>query len=67
MRIFGNIPRQLTVPKVSLPPLPRMKVKRLYEDDTWVIDLVDGNIRVSYFEDCHFVDEMMITKDSFKE
>ena len=41
-------------------------VKRIYEDDNWVIDLVDGNIRVSYFENCHYVDEITVTKEYFK-
>ena len=45
----------------------QLKINRVYEDDTWVIDLIDGNIRVSYFEDYHFVDEIILTKDSFKE
>lgn len=40
-------------------------IKRVYEDDDWIIDLIDGNIRVSYFENGHYVDEIIITKDSF--
>lgn len=40
--------------------------KRIYEDDNWVIDMVDGNIRVSYFEDWHYVDEIILTKEHFK-
>ena len=43
------------------------KVKRIYEDDNWVIDLIDGNVRVSYFEDGHFVDEIILSGDDFKE
>ena len=43
------------------------KVKRVYEDDDWVIDLIGGNVRVSYFEDGHFVDEIMLSGDDFKE
>jgi hypothetical protein len=43
------------------------KVKRIYEDDNWVIDLIDGNVRVSYFEDGHFVDEIILSSDDFKE
>lgn len=42
-------------------------IKRIYEDDDWVIDLIDGNIRVSYFERNHFIDEILLTKNSFKE
>ena len=43
------------------------KVKRIYEDNDWVIDLIDGNVRVSYFEDGHFVDEIVLSGDDFKE
>lgn len=42
------------------------KVKRIYEDDTWVVDLIDGNLRVSCFEDYHFVDEVTLSKEFFK-
>ena len=45
----------------------RTKVQRVYEDDDWVIDLIDGNIKVSYFEGNHFVDDIMITKEYFKD
>jgi len=44
-----------------------LNIKRVYEDDDWIIDLIDGNVRVSYFEDGHYIDEITITKDSFKE
>ena len=43
------------------------KVKRVYEDDNWVIDLIDDNVRVSYFEDNHFVDEIILSGDDFKD
>lgn len=43
------------------------KVKRIYEDNDWVIDLIGGNVRVSYFEEGHFVDEIILTGDDFKE
>ena len=49
------------------PPKKESKIQRVYEDDIWVIDLIDGNLRVSYFEGNHYVDEVTITKDSFKE
>ena len=42
------------------------KVKRIYEDDNWIIDLIDDNVRVSYFEDGHFVDEIILTKEDYK-
>ena len=43
------------------------KIKRVYEDDNWVIDLIDGKVRVSYFEGNHFVDEVVLSKEFFKE
>lgn len=43
------------------------KVKRIYEDDDWVIDLIDGKVRVSYFEDCHYVDEIVLSKEYFEK
>lgn len=44
----------------------KSKIQRVYEDDTWVVDLIDGNLRVSCFEDCHYVDEVTLTKEYFK-
>ena len=43
------------------------KIYGVYEDDTWVIDLIGNNVRVSYFEDGHFVDEIILSGDDFKE
>lgn len=45
----------------------KSKIQRVYEDDTWVVDLIDGNLRVSCFEDCHYVDEITLTKKYFEE
>ena len=45
----------------------RHKAQRVYEDDDWVIDLIGDTVRVSYFEDYHFVDEIILTKEDFKE
>ena len=56
---------EIPMPPVK-PPKKESKIKRVYEDDTWVIDLIDGNLRVSYFEDCHYVDEVTITKEQFE-
>ena len=47
-------------------PKKKSKIQRVYEDDTWVIDLIDGNLRVSFFEDYHFVDEVTLSKEFFK-
>ena len=41
------------------------KVRKIYEDDNWVIDLIDSNVRISYFEDGHFVDEIILSHDDF--
>lgn len=46
---------------------PESKVKKVYENDSWVIDLIGDNVRVSYFEDGHFVDEIILSKEDFKE
>ena len=70
MSIFSTAPSQPDVP-----PMPDFhkainvlsKVKRVYEDNDWVIDLIGGNVRVSYFEEGHFVDEIILTGDDFKE
>lgn len=55
---------EIPMPPVK-PPKKESKINRVYEDDTWVIDLINGNIRVSYFEDGHFVDEIVLTKADF--
>ena len=55
---------------ILMPPVKpakkKSKIDRVYEDDNWIIDLIDGNVRVSYFEGGHFVDEMIVSKESFK-
>ena len=48
-------------------PKKKSKIQRVYEDDTWVVDLIDGNLRVSCFEDNHYIDEITLTKEYFKE
>lgn len=57
----------LMIIKIIKPITPSNKLTRVYEDNTWVIDLIDGNVRVSYFEDNHFVDEIVLSSDYFKE
>lgn len=66
--IYGtNIP---FAPEIPMPdPIQvkkESKIKRVYEDDTWVIDLIDGNVRISYFEDNHYMDEVTIYKDTLR-
>jgi hypothetical protein len=44
------------------------KTKRIYEDDDFIIDLVDTGtptLRVSIFKDNHFQDEVFIRKDDY--
>ena len=41
-------------------------LKRVYEDDNWVIDERNGNLRITLFEDCHFVEEIVITPELMK-
>ena len=71
MIFFNNngIPVQPNIP--PMPPVKplknKTKINRVYEDDTWVIDLIGNNVRVSYFEDGHFVDEIILTGDDFKD
>lgn len=49
------------------PPNKESKINRVYEDDAWIIDVMDGKVRVSYFEGNHFVDEIILTKELFKK
>ena len=57
----------------SPPPMPpvkpskKEKIKRVYEDDDFIIDLFPGDktVRVSVFEDGHFQDEMFVRKDDY--
>ena len=57
----------------SLPPMPpakpikKEKIKRIYEDDDFVIDLFTEEkiVRVSMFKNGHFKDEVMIRKDEY--
>lgn len=44
------------------------RIKRIYEDDDFVIDLIAANtptIRISMFKDNHFQDEVFIRKDDY--
>lgn len=42
------------------------ELKRVYEDDNWVIDERNGNLRITLFEDYHFVEEIVITPELMK-
>lgn len=50
----------------NIPIKKRPKITRIYEDDTWIIEIVDGNVRVACFEDWHYVDEITLSSDDFK-
>lgn len=44
------------------------RIKRIYEDDDFVIDLIAADtptIRISMFKDNHFQDEVFIRKDDY--
>lgn len=38
-------------------------LKRIYEDDTWTIDEISGNLRITLFEDYHYVEEIDLTPE----
>lgn len=59
----GNNTVETVIEKLQI---NKSKVERIYEDDDWVIDKVGDDIRVSYFNDFHFVDEKLITKEQFE-
>mgnify|MGYP003291241120 CR=1 FL=1 len=61
-----RMPREISMPPVK-PVKKESKIKRIYEDDNWVIDMIDGKVRVSYFDGNHFVDEVVLSKEFFKE
>lgn len=71
MRKFNNITdvnAPLTIPPKPLQMQPKKeKIKRLYEDNDFVIDLFveDNTLRVSIFEDGHFKDEIFIKKENY--
>lgn len=46
--------------------------ERLYEDDNWVIEKSyhhndSSRIRISYFKNYHFVDDLELTEEMFKD
>jgi len=54
------VPSQGRIPK-------KEKIKRIYEDDDFVIDLFpeEPTVRVSIFKDGHFQDEAFVRKDDY--
>ena len=59
-----NVLRQSSTPPMPLVrPTKKEKIKRIYEDDTFVIDLINDEepmLRISLFKDNHFQDEVFI-------
>ena len=49
--------------------LPKIKIKRIYEDDDFIIDLFPGEkmVRVSVFDDYHYKDEVIVRKSDYVE
>lgn len=45
----------------------KSKRQKIYEDDNYVIDKIHDGFIISLFEDSHYVDEIVITEDSFYE
>lgn len=52
---------------LKLPISKKEKIKRIYEDDDFIIDLFpeEKMVRVSVFDDWHFQDEVFIRKDDY--
>ena len=58
------------IPLMSIDkPLKQERIKRVYEDDDFVIDLFPKElmVRVSIFKDGHFKDEVFVRKDEYCE
>lgn len=42
-------------------------MRRVYEDDNWIVDIMNDNdynpqIRISYFKDNHFVEDLELSR-----
>lgn len=51
----------------QIKPFKKEKIKRIYEDDDFIIDFFpeEPMVRVSIFKDNHFVDEVFIRKEEY--
>lgn len=66
MVIEGNTTGKNTVKDIEkILKKSSQKVERLYYDNDWSIDKIGDKIRISLFEDFHFVDELFLTKENF--
>lgn len=67
-KIKTKVPLQPSIPPMPpVKPPKKEKLKRLYEDDDFIIDLFpeEPMVRVSIFKDNHFQDEVIIRKDDY--
>ena len=43
----------------------RANMKRIYEDDNWIIDIQDTTLLISAFKDNHWQEDLMLALDIF--
>ena len=60
----------LTTSNPQMPPVKppkKEKIKRIYEDDDFIVDLFteETMVRVSVFDGGHFKDEVFVRKDEY--
>ena len=71
MKINGittTLPLKTSFPPIQPEkPVKKEKIKRIYEDDDFIIDLFveEKIIRVSIFKNGHYQDEVLIRKDDY--
>ena len=66
--IKNTLPLTSAHPLMPLVKPPKTeKIKRIYEDDDFIIDLFaeEKMVRVSIFEDGHFCDEVFVKKEDY--
>ena len=65
--MFNNLPDPVIPPMPPVKPMKKEKIRRIYEDDDFIIDLFPENhtVRVSIFKDNHFQDEVFIRKQDY--
>ena len=63
-----DVPNQPKIPPMPPVKLPKKeKIRRIYEDDDFIIDLFSEEpmVRVSIFKDGHFKDEVIIKESDY--
>lgn len=66
--VTNSFPLQSSLPSMSYTkPSKKEKIKRVYEDDDFVVDLFmeEKMVRVSVFDNGHFKDEIFVRKDDY--